>query len=315
MENFHNNRNNTLKHNISQQIKESALQLGFDACGIAKLDFLKQDAVYLKNWLEKGNHAEMGYMANHFEKRTNPTLLVENAKSVVVVLLNYFPEKKQDSSLPQIAKYAYGEDYHILMKEKLFALLDEIRQLLNTTLSSARVFVDSAPVLERRWAERAGLGWIGKNTCLIHPNLGSFVFIGEIILDVELSYDNPIENRCGNCTRCLDACPSGALCKANQLNANRCFSYLTIEKKGAIEDVDRLSNRLYGCDTCQDVCPWNTKAKPLHEKRLFPLTHLLSLTTTDWLTMNKDEFDILFQKSPLKRAGLDKLKSNLQTIN
>lgn len=301
------------KQTFSNKIKAKALQLGFDACGIAKAHFLEADAHYLQTWLEEKNQAEMNYMANHFEKRTDPRLLVHNAQSVIVVLMNYYPQQQQAAHLPQIAKYAYGKDYHEVIKNKLHSLLEQIQSLMPEQKISGRVFTDSAPVLERRWAVNAGLGWTGKNSNLIHPKLGSFCFIGELIIDVELAYDEPLPNHCGTCTRCMDACPTRALGAPGKLNANRCISYLTIESKEAIPTELRplIGNRLYGCDSCQDVCPWNRFAKGTTEPDLQPLNGILDMNKQQWLMLQEETFKETFKPSPLKRAGLKKIQQTL----
>ena len=301
------------KSEITALIKEQAAATGFDACGIAKADFLEQDAEYLRQWLQSGEHGEMAYLENYFEKRVDPRLLVENSKSVIVVLLNYFPETLQNPTAPQIAKYAYGTDYHYLVKSKLY----ELRDYIDATICAVNgvAFCDSAPVLERRWAEKAGLGWIGKSTNLINPRMGSFFFIGELIIDLELEYDEPQPSHCGNCTRCIDACPTNAL-SAQGLNASQCIAYLTIEKKGEIppEFAANLSNCIFGCDICQDVCPWNQKkAKPHKTTELNPSERFLNMTKDDWLNLSKSDFNVLFKNSAVKRAGYKKIKTSLLT--
>ncbi|MDR1678215.1 MAG: tRNA epoxyqueuosine(34) reductase QueG [Prevotellaceae bacterium] len=300
----------TVQH-FSSEIKKQALSIGFDACGIARADYLDEDEVFLKNWLTDNCHADMSYMANYFDKRLDPRLLVDNAKSVVVVLLNYFPAEQQNSQLPQIAKYAYGADYHTIIKNKLHELLHEIRRLSPEV--EGRAFVDTAPVLERRWAQRAGLGWIGKNTNLINPQLGSFVFIGELILNIELSPDLPLPNRCGTCHICLDNCPTRALHAPYKLDARRCLSYHSIESKNAIplEISTYLENKLYGCDNCQDCCPWNRPAAITRTVELAPLPEILSMKREDWLQLSEEEFAERFRFSPIKRAGLAKIKKTL----
>ncbi len=298
----------------SKEIKEKALQIGFDACGIARVDTLRNDAQYLSEWLNKGYHAEMGYMANHFEKRINPHLLVEGAKSVIVVLLNYFPPEKQSAHLPQIAQYAYGKDYHVVVKDKLHQLLDEIKTMYPEQTIAGRAFVDSAPVLERAWAVQAGLGWIGKNTNLIHPTLGSFVFIGELIINAEFDkYDTPLPDQCGTCERCLNACPTQALETAHCLNANRCISYLTIESKKDIPTglAAKLGNRIFGCDTCQNVCPFNQDLDGNKIPEFAPSKSLFEMNFDDWKVMKEDEFEQEFADSPLKRAGLERIQKTL----
>lgn len=302
--------------NYSNIIKQEALRLGFDACGIAKADFLEEEAKALQSWLDKGYHAELGYMANHFEKRTDPRLLVENCKSVIVVLLNYFPKEKQNEDIPQIAYYAYGKDYHTIIKNKLHELLKHIQNLTLEQPVNGRVFTDSAPVLERAWAYKAGLGRIGKNTHLINNKIGSFCFIGEIILDLELEYDNPVKTGCGTCKRCIEACPTKALREPFVLDCNRCLSYHNIESKESIPaDIARnLSNKLYGCDICQQVCPSNRGIPPRLCDELKPIPRLIEMSLDDWNRLSEEEFNLRFKDSPLKRAGYAKIKNNLDFL-
>ena len=294
---------------LSDEIKAKALQLGFDACGIAKAELLADDARTLQTWLNKGYHANMSYLENHFDKRTNPQLLVHGAQSVIVVLLNYFPAQTQPESAPQIAKYAYGKDYHFIIKEKLKQLQAFID---GQAPNESMVFCDSAPVLERRWAQRAGLGWIGKSGLLIHPTLGSYCLIGELITTLSLDYDTPQKERCGTCTACIKACPTEAL-SAYEVNANRCISYLTIEHRDTISDefTSCMGNRLFGCDACLDACPWNKKAKAHHTAELEPHEQLFTL---DWNHFSRSTFKQLFKHSALERAGYQKLKKRLDVI-
>jgi epoxyqueuosine reductase len=298
---------------ISSLIKSQALSLGFDACGFASVQALEEDARYLSGWINKGYAGEMGYMNNYFEKRTNPALLVENAQSVIVVLLNYFPSQISLEE-PRIAKYSYGSDYHYVVKQKLRQLKAYIDE--NIHPCRGECFCDSAPVFERRWAERAGLGWIGKNTNLINKQLGSFFFIGEIILDLELEYDKPMSNYCGNCTRCIDACPTNAILEPFTLDASRCISYQTIEKRGNIDEeiATKLSGCLFGCDICQDVCPWNKKCVSHHNSDLDPISGLLEMNVEDWLALSKPDFNKRFKYSPLKRAGYEKIIKTVTNI-
>jgi epoxyqueuosine reductase len=300
------------KSEMTDLIKQQALNIGFDACGIANPIFLKDDADYLSDWLHSKKQGEMSYMENYFEKRTNPQLLVENARSIIVVLLNYYPAQQQTTDAPQIAKYAYGDDYHYIVKSKLNELKQFIDQHICPTNGVA--FCDSAPVLERRWAEQAGLGWIGKNTNLIDPTLGSFFFIGELILDIELLYDKPQAPHCGTCTCCIDACPTKALLEPFNMDASRCISYLTIEKKGEIpvEFHPYLSNCAFGCDICQDVCPWNKKVIP-HKTAALSFS-FVEMTNDDWQTLSKPSFNKLFKNSALKRAGYKKLMSTIRVL-
>lgn len=295
---------------LSERIKAEALKLGFSACGIAQTDFLVEDALYLKRWLDEGKNGGMAYLERNREKRTDPRLLVENAQSVIVVLLNYYPSKIQDKALPQIAKYAYGKDYHTVIKDRLANLLQKINNLGLTKEIKGRLFTDSAPVLERRWAQRAGLGWIGKNCSLISPEFGSFCFIGELIVDIELEYDSAMTDKCGECSKCLEACPNKALEGAQQINANRCISYNTIESKEAIpsEFHATLSQRLYGCDICQDVCPWNKKATATKIAEFDAIPGLLELSAEEWAKMSEEEFKALLAGSAMERGGLKKIQ-------
>jgi|SRR5659263_303487 len=301
-------------------IKQTAISLGFDACGIAKADELTDDAKFMQLWIKSGQHGEMSYLARNFEKRVDPRKLVPGCKSIVVVLLNYFPDIKQISSSLQIAKYAYSKvDYHTVLKEKLKSLEEQICTKYGSDSVSTgyqHLFVDSAPVLERRWAERAGLGWIGKHTQLIHPGLGSYTFIGVLMLKVETDYDKPILPHCGNCTRCIDACPTKAL-SSGTLDARRCISYLTIENKNEIpsEFKDRLSGYALGCDICADVCPWNKKwAIPHNHPELTPVEEILNWNTNSWKELSSEKFNVIFRKSAIKRAGFSKLKQNISEI-
>ncbi len=301
-------------------IKNMALSLGFDACGIAKAEELTEDARFMKLWIDSGQNGEMSYLARNFEKRVDPRILVPGCKSIVVVLLNYFPENKQISSSPQIAKYAYSEvDYHTVLKEKLKSLEEQICSKYGSdsvTQGYQHLFVDSAPVLERRWAERAGLGWIGKHTQLIHPGLGSYTFIGILMLRIETDYDKSILPHCGNCTRCIDACPTKALSNGT-LDARRCISYLTIENKNEIpsEFKTKLSGNALGCDICADVCPWNKKwAIPHTHPELSPVKEILNWDTNSWHLLSNENFNVIFKKSAIKRAGFGKLKQNINVV-
>jgi len=298
----------------TEKIKSYALELGFDACGISRVGFLEEDSGRLREWLEKEFHGEMSYMDNYFDKRCDPRKLVEGAKSIISVLLNYYPEKTQnDPHAPVVSKYAYGEDYHFVIKRKLKKLLMFMQEDMGAV--HGRPFVDSAPVLERAWAVRGGLGWIGKNTMLISEKHGSFVFLGELIVDIELDYDTPsVKEYCGTCTKCMDACPTEAITQTRVVDGSKCISYFTIEKKGDIpvEMKGKFQNRMFGCDICQDVCPWNRKAIPHKTKEFNPLAGLLERDRTDWLEMTGEEFNNNFQKSALQRTGLKGLKRNLE---
>lgn len=296
-------------------IKEAARRLGFDGCGISRAEALQEDAVHLRDWLDRYYHASMAYMENHAEKRTDPAKLVEGARSVISVILNYCPASTQtDPEAPVLSKYAYGKDYHEVIQKKLKHLLQYISS--NMAPVCGRAFVDSAPVLEKAWAARAGLGWIGKNTCLISPKTGSFCFIGNLIVDIPLHYDQPIADFCGHCTRCIDACPTKAIVAPRMLDARRCISYLTIENKAPISEEFHgwLANRVFGCDICQDVCPWNRKAAQHREKDFDPLPELLGMTRDDWHNMDEEQFNRIFRKSVVKRAKFKGLKRNLDFI-
>jgi epoxyqueuosine reductase len=305
------------KHLLSQQIKTEALKLGFTACGIAQADYLAEDADYLKTWLAEGKHGGMSYLERNLEKRTDPRLLFDKASSVIVVLLNYYPAETQDPALPQICKYAYGKDYHEVMKRKLNQLLEYINSGAIEKPVNGRSFADSSAVLERRWAQRAGLGWLGKNCTLINPEFGSYCYIGGIIVDADLEYDSPIENQCGSCTRCLDSCPTNALEEPQHINAQRCITYLNLESKEEIpsELHAKLSNRLYGCDICQDVCPWNKKAQVTTVEEFKPIEGLLELTAEDWLNMSEDEFNSLLAESCMKRAGYKRVLGTAKILS
>lgn len=305
--------------NSSLFIKNKANELGFDACGIAEVAPADTEAQFFDRWIAEGCHAGMKYMENYRDIRLNPAGLVEGARSVISVALNYYPAQKQSPDAPRISYYAYGKDYHVVLKDKLRQLwqciTDELSASTNPPASppAARVFTDSAPLLERYWAWKAGLGWIGKNTNLIIPGKGSFFFLGEIVTTLALDYDTPRENRCGNCRRCLDACPTGALAAARHLNANRCLSYLTIEHTGDIppELASRLGDRLYGCDTCQEVCPWNRLAVPTREEAFTPSSAFLSLTKDALADFTREDYNRIFAGSAVKRAKYEGL---LRTI-
>lgn len=299
----------------SSMIKAEALRLGFDSCGISQATHLPEDEKRLEEWLGGHFHGNMTYMENHFEKRVNPVKLVEGAKSVISVILNYYPSRTQeDTYAPVISKYAYGEDYHKVIKKKLKILLRFINEKVSPV--KGRAFVDSAPVLDKTWAARAGLGWIGKNTILISPEVGSFVFIGSLIIDIPLCYDKSINDFCGDCNRCIRACPTGAIVKPRMLDSRKCISYLTIENKGDISPDfrNRFENRVFGCDICQDVCPWNRKVSPHSEKEFEPLPNLLEMTRQQWYSLDEMHYNEIFAKSAVKRAGYAGLKRNLEYI-
>lgn len=298
---------------ISDAIREEALRLGFIDCGFSRAGALTEDAERLRTWLQQGYHAGMGYMARHFEKRTDPTRLVQGARSVISLLYNYYTDRLQsDPRAPVVSKYAYGKDYHLVMKRKMNLLFDFIKQ--NFGEVSGRVFVDSAPVLDRAWAQRAGLGWIGKNSNLISRRAGSFVFIGELITDLELEYNSvPEGDFCGNCNLCIDACPTGAILSGRTIDSEKCISYQTIENREEIPEAlqGKLSNRVFGCDICQDVCPWNRKALPHSETDFNPREELLEMSAGKWYRLDREQFNRMFRDSAVKRAGYPKLKDTL----
>jgi epoxyqueuosine reductase len=301
----------------TQRIKDEAKRLGFDDCGVAKAEELPDEAVRFRSWLDKGYHGEMGYMENYFDKRVDPSKLVEGTKSVISVILNYYPEQhQQDPEAPVLSKYAYGEDYHFVVKRKLKELKKFIDNEIQVT--SGRAFVDSAPVLDRAWAARSGLGWIGKNTNLISPKHGSFVFIGSLFVDLDLEYDHPINDYCGDCNKCIQACPTNALVGPRQLDGSKCISYFTIEFKHdelPYAYKEKFKNRVFGCDICQDVCPWNKKVKPNHVPEFKPSSELMNLSGSDWHKLNVEKYKLLFKKSPVKRAKLSGLKRNLAFLS
>jgi epoxyqueuosine reductase len=298
---------------ISQLIKTKATELGFSACGISCAQELEGDGSRLSAWLESGYNGSMAYMANHFEKRLDTSLLVEGAKSVISVLLNYYTDQKQeDPGAPVVSKYALGKDYHYVLKDKLHQLLSYIQSELAPC--EGRAFVDSAPLLEKALAREAGLGWIGKHTLLINPKIGSFLFIGELVVDLELAYDEPFGNNlCGSCSRCMESCPTGAIIAPSQLDARKCISYLTIETKEDIPEqlAVSLSNRLVGCDICQQVCPWNSKAQQNDVVDFQPKPELLNMKAGDWKTLDKPTYNRLFKGSAVERAGYNRIKSTL----
>ncbi|RPD43268.1 tRNA epoxyqueuosine(34) reductase QueG [Chitinophaga barathri] len=294
-------------------IKQKARTLGFDHCGIAKAEQLTEDAYRLEQWLQQGMHGNMQYMENYFDKRIDPRLLVDGAQSVITLLLNYYPVQEQQPEAPKLAKYAYGRDYHDVIREKLNTLLADLRVEIGDI--QGRGFVDSAPVLERSWAQRSGLGWIGKNGNLIHKQAGSFFFIATLIVDIPLVYDGPAADYCGSCTRCLDACPTGALVSPTVVDGSRCISYYTIELKDMLIPASmqgKFENWMFGCDICQDVCPWNRFSKPNTE--FAPIPEVLNFTTSQWEEMTEEEFKRIFAKSPLKRSKYAGIRRNLKFL-
>jgi epoxyqueuosine reductase len=304
------------KSEYSSYVKSTALSLGFDYCGIAKAQKLDDEARFLENWLNKGFQGKMNYMENYFDLRTDPTKLVPGAKSVITLLLNYFPQDIQIESAPQVSKYAYGNDYHEVIKAKLRTFL----QLINENIGeiNGRGFTDSAPVLERSWAQKSGLGWVGKNGNLITKNNGSFFFIATLITDLELEADNPfIKDYCGTCTKCIDACPTDAILLDKVIDGSKCISYFTIELKDMLipdEMKGKFENKMFGCDICQDVCPWNRFSKPNTEEGFTPINEILHFNKSDWDELTEESFKIIFKKSPLKRSKFAGIKRNLKFL-
>ena len=292
-------------------IKSEAQRLGFLSCGISKSGFLEAEAPRLENWLNNNHHGEMAYMENHFDKRLNPNLLVDDAKSVVSLLLNYYPSENQTGDTYKISKYAYGQDYHYVIKEKLKELLYSIQENIGEV--SGRAFVDSAPVLDKAWAAKSGLGWIGKNSNLITKTIGSYYFIAELIIDLDLDYDNPTTDHCGSCTACLDACPTKAIVAPYVVDGSKCISYFTIELKDNIpsEMKGKFDNWAFGCDVCQDVCPWNRFSKPHNEPLFNANPELLSMTKKDWEEITADTFQKVFKNSAVKRTKFEGLQRNI----
>jgi epoxyqueuosine reductase len=302
------------KEKYSQLIKAEAKRLGFLSCGISKAGFLEEEAPRLENWLNQNHHGEMKYMENHFDKRLNPTLLVDDAKSVISLLLNYYPSEIQNPDSYKISKYAYGQDYHFVIKEKLQELLQTIQTEIGEV--SGRAFVDSAPVLDKAWAAKSGLGWIGKNSNLLTQQVGSFYFIAELIVDLDLEYDYATTDHCGTCTACIDACPTEAIVSPYVVDGSKCISYFTIELKENIpqEMKGKMDDWIFGCDVCQDVCPWNKFSKPHSEPLFSPYPELLSYTKKDWEEITEDTFKKVFKNSAVKRTKLDGLKRNIKFL-
>lgn len=293
-------------------VKQLCNEAGFDFCGISKAEFLEEEAPLLDQWLSKNYNGKMAYMANYFDKRLDPRLLVEGAKSVITVILNYFPEEELKFDDIKISKYAYGTDYHFVIKDKLKTVLEGIQSQIGEV--DARVFVDSAPVMDKAWAKRSGLGWMGKNSNIINRKMGSFFFIGEIICDLELISDGPIKDYCGTCTACIDACPTDAIVAPYQVDGSKCISYLTIELKENIpsEFKGKMDNWAFGCDICQDVCPWNSFAKPHQTTEFAPKENLREYK--NWEEITQEIFSSLFKNSPIKRTKLEGLKRNISFL-
>ena len=309
-----------LMANIKQRtalIKSKAHELGFLYCGVSKARRLDNEARQLEGWLKSGAHADMSWMENHFEKRVDPTLLVPGAKSVISLMFNYYnPDKQRDPDAPKISKYAYGRDYHKVIKKRLKRLYRFIEDEIGEV--NGRFFVDSAPVLDKAWAKHSGLGWQGKNTLIISKKSGSFFFLAEVILDLELEYDGSIKDYCGSCERCLQACPTGALSpeRPYYLDAQKCISYYTIELKGSFPDdvAQNFENWMFGCDICQDVCPWNRLSKKHHVLDFEPSEKLLNMSKREWLDITHEVFEDVFKGSPVKRTGFEGLKRNIEHI-
>ena len=302
------------KEKYTQLIKAESKRLGFLSCGISKAGFLEEEAPRLESWLNKNQHGQMAYMENHFDKRLNPTLLVEDSKSVISLLLNYYPSEEQNKESYKISKYAYGQDYHFVIKEKLTELLSTIQTEIGDV--SGRAFVDSAPVLDKAWAAKSGLGWIGKNSNLITQKTGSFYFIAELIVDLELDYDYATTDHCGTCTACIDACPTEAIVSPYVVDGSKCISYFTIELKDNLpqEMKGKFNDWMFGCDVCQDVCPWNRFSKPHNEPLFNPNPELLSFTKKDWQEITEDTFKKVFANSAVKRTKLTGLQRNIKFL-
>lgn len=303
-------------HNNSQWVKNLASQLGFSFCGISPSGFLADEAPRLEGWLNKNYHGKMQYMENHFDKRLDTTKLVEGSVSVISLLFNYYsPNKQTDPTAPKISMYAHGEDYHHVVKDKLHAMVQHMQQQFGSF--NARAFVDSAPVLDKAWAKKSGLGWIGKNSNLINKNMGSYFFIAEVICDLAFEYDSPIKDYCGTCTACIDACPTQAIVEPYVVNGSKCISYFTIELKDEVlpkEMKNSMDNWMFGCDICQDVCPWNRFSTPHSEPLFQPNPQLLNMTRTDWQNLKEDTFKALFKHSAVKRTGYKGLMRNINLI-
>lgn len=303
-----------MKSRYTQLIKQKAHELGFEYCGISKAEFLEEEAPKLEAWLKAGKHGAMGWMENHFDKRLDPRLLVEGAKSVVSLLLNYYPEKELDQSDYKVSKYAYGYDYHEVIKDKMKILVQYLKHEIGDF--NGRAFVDSAPVMDKVWAKKGGLGWVGKNTNLINKESGSFFFIAELILDLELEYDGPIKDYCGTCTRCVDACPTDALHTPYVIDGSKCISYLTIELKEQIPDEfkGRMDNWIFGCDVCQDVCPWNSFSKKHQHQEFMPKEALVTMSNKDWEEITEEAFGLLFNGSAIKRSKFKGISRNITFV-
>ena len=305
-----------LANNRTSIVKSIAKNLGFDFCGISKAEQLSEEAFQLEKWLNKGMHGQMSYMENHFDKRIDPRQLVPGAKSVISLLFNYYTDSIQDDpESPKLSMYAMGEDYHFVIKRKLFLFLDQIRLQIGEV--EGRVFVDSAPIMDKAWAKRSGLGWIGKNSNLINKQQGSFFFIAELILDLNLEADGPIKDYCGSCTRCIDACPTEAIVEPHVVNGSKCISYFTIELKDQIPSSwkGKFDDWMFGCDVCQTVCPWNRFSKQHQEPAFDPDSEMIGMKKADWQELTEETFNRVFGKSAVKRTGFLGLKRNIEFIS
>ncbi|WP_374440015.1 tRNA epoxyqueuosine(34) reductase QueG [Epilithonimonas sp.] len=303
------------KERHTQLIKDKASAFGFQSCGISKANFLEEEASHLENWLNNNFHGEMKYMENHFDKRLDPRLLVEGSKSVISLSYNYFPKEQINTDSFKLSKYAYGEDYHDVIKDKLRNLVAELQEEIGEF--SFRVFVDSAPVLEKAWARKSGIGWVGKNANLITKKNGSFYFLAEIICDLDLVEDFPVTDHCGSCRKCIDACPTQAIISDKIIDGSKCISYATIELKDQIPDyfTDKMDDWMFGCDVCQDVCPWNRFSAPTLEEKFQPNSQLKNFTKQDWKDITQDIFSTVFKKSAVKRTKFAGLKRNLDFLS
>ena len=305
-----------MRENPTRFLKRKANNLGFLSCGISKAVFLEEEATKLENWLNDGKHGKMKYMENHFDMRLDPRKLVPDAKSVISLSYNYFNENLQkDKDAPKISKYAYGNDYHKVIKEKLKILFRELQKEFGDI--NGRVFIDSAPIMEKAWAAKSGLGWIGKNTNLISQKVGSFYFLAEIIVDLEFEYDTPVTDHCGSCTACIDSCPTGALVKPYEIDASKCISYLTIELKDEIpsEFNGKMDNWAFGCDVCQDVCPWNRFSRKHNEPLFNPNQEMIKMGKKEWEELTEETFEVIFKNSAVKRTKYKGLKRNISFIS
>lgn len=304
------------KAQYTQFIKTEAKRLGFLSCGISKAEFLEEEAPRLESWLNQNKHGKMKYMENHFDKRLDPTVLVEDSKSIISLTYNYYTEKLQsDPTAPKISKYAYGVDYHYVIKDKLKELLESIKEKIGDV--HGRAFVDSAPILEKAWGKKSGLGWVGKHSNLLTQKVGSFYFLAELIIDLDLETDYAVTDHCGSCTACIDACPTEAITEPYKVDGNKCISYFTIELKDNIPSdfKGKLDDWMFGCDVCQDVCPWNRFSKQHHQPLFNPKPELLSMTKKDWQEITQDTFNIVFKKSAVQRTKYSGLTRNIKFLN